>query len=391
MPTPSLIGADQVNTELGVAFNTPLAASDARVNRVAANFIESWYTITGSTITVTVPVGATHITAYIWGGGGGAFRSGTTRSTGGGGSFIYARIPLNGATTFTYLIGAGGISPSGSGGVTRLTVNGIQYTAGGGTGGTLTTSGVGGTVTYPGGEGNVLAAQNGFNGQRTIGNITSLVGGDAGGQDYGGGKAVGAPSGPIGVPGAGGSVSFNVAGAGWRGEIRIIYEKPPLRWDQLRWGINFPGRLLSRFNADTTNSPQYNTSPNIEISDNNASFGFGFVVSASASIAFNTNGILSYNAGASTFTRTWLTSGTNSQYTANFALETGTLAAGSSQTNIDLLLSTNRSWSVSATTSTSPPSNVGSTVTGTLIIKDNTGVELLRRRIVLSASASLSN
>jgi hypothetical protein len=388
MPTPSSIGADQVNTEMGVGSSTLLEASNTWVNRVAANYIEDAFVTTGSTITVTVPLGTTHITVYMWGAGGGSFRSGTTRSTGGGGAFLYARIPLNGATTFTCLIGIGGVSGAAGGGLTRLTVNGIVYTVSGGASASSLLSGVGGTtITYPGGESYVIATQSGFNGQRVIGGSSTLAGGNAGGQDYGGGKSLDGNT----IPGAGAAVVSNVARAGARGEIKVLFERPPLRWDQLRWGINFPGRLLTRFNTDTTNSPQYGTSPSIQISHTSTSFGSGFTVTALASVVLNAAGTLNYNAGASSFTRTWLTSGTNAEYTARFNLDTGTLAAGSSATNTDLLLSTNRSWSVSATTSTSPPSDVSSIATGTLIIKDNTGVELIRRRLVLSSAASLTS
>jgi hypothetical protein len=110
MPTPSLIGADQVNTEMGVGSTTLLQASNTWVNRVASIQNEATYTVTGVTTTVTVPVGTTHIVTFIWGGGGGSSLTGPgTQVSTGGGAFIYARIPLNGATTFTYLVGAGGL------------------------------------------------------------------------------------------------------------------------------------------------------------------------------------------------------------------------------------------------------------------------------------------
>jgi hypothetical protein len=388
---PSTTSTSQINEELGLVSTTTLLASDTKVKRIAGNLIEDTYVVTGSTVTVTVPTGTTNIRVYMWGGGGGSFRSGTARATGGGGAFIYALIPLNGATTFTYVVGAGGANPSGQGGFSRLTVNGISYTAGGATGGTSLAAGTAGSVSYPGGEANVIFAQNGFNGFRTIGGATSLDGGNAGGQAYGGGQ--GSLNFTNRIPGAGAFVSTNVTYPGARGEIRIVFEKSSLlSWSQLRYGLNFPARKvytnsLPFVPITSINTQPYDTDSKISLTDDHGVVGAASDT-ATVSISINSAGQLSYfTLNGPTFTRTWLTAGagTAAEYTANLIIHSGTLSAGSSATSSELVLSTNRLWILTVTTT----SVATAVVYATLIIKRNS-VEIMRRNVYMYVGAQVN-
>lgn len=395
MTTPSQVSASQVNPQISTAANPVSSTALMRTSNNWIGKVASTSSYLGSaqfnsgTATVTVPSGTLYLDVMIWGGGGGSFRSGTTRSTGGGGAFIYARIPLNGATTFTYVVGAGGTAPSGSGELSRITVNGIQYTAGGGTGGTSTAFGAAGTLSYTGGEAYVIYGQEGFNGFRVIGGAASLAGGNAGGQDYGGGTST---TGGANIPGAGAPVIDSVAQAGARGEIYVKYEyEPAVSWSKFRWGINFPGWAVG--DVFTLTPPEYIDSyyPT-RIYQSRSSFlendqGYAYIytlarnVFANSSFTVFANGQLQYLAsgsGVTDFRRTWLTSGASSDYTIRYNVSSGTLAASSLASSTDYVVSQNRTWSALSS------GNVGNFVLGELIIKRSSdGAELFRRQIYL--------
>lgn len=168
----------------------------------------------------------------------------------------------------------------------------------------------------------------------------------------------------------------NVAAAGLSGEYGF---------SDLRWGINFPGRYVEADNAFNLNRIQYRSTSAITISAINAAPGGR---SANATISIESGGTIKYQAvsvGTNTFSRTWLTSGVNSDYTANLHLTSGSITTGST-TNTDLALSTTRTWTVRSV-ALGAGSEDSDSATGVLIIKSG-GVELFRRSFFLETFAA---
>lgn len=157
----------------------------------------------------------------------------------------------------------------------------------------------------------------------------------------------------------------------------------------LRWGINFPGRQVSVSNATAINGIRYNSGPGITISSRSTGTGARF---ANSILSITAAGTIRYAAdnlivvGGSSFTRTWLTSGASSDYTANLSIIFGSLTGGNT-TGTDLSLSQTRTWFVRASVAASgTPLFVDRSASGRLIIKSE-GIVLIDRPISFSAYA----
>ena len=113
---------------------------------------------TPGTHSFTVPKGVSKLTAYIFGAGGGGGGCSTNEYYGGGGggagAFMLASIDVTQDEVLSLTVGAGGFGPAGAnngqpGGMSGITIRGLQYQAGGGGGGTYAS----GTGSYPWGNG----------------------------------------------------------------------------------------------------------------------------------------------------------------------------------------------------------------------------------------------
>ncbi|PJO43928.1 glycine-rich domain-containing protein [Lysinibacillus xylanilyticus] len=113
---------------------------------------------TPGTHSFTVPKGVSKLTAYIFGAGGGGGGCSTDVYYGGGGggagAFMLASIDVKPDDVLSLVVGAGGFGPSGAnngqpGGMSGITIAGLQYQAGGGGGGTYAS----GNGSYPWGNG----------------------------------------------------------------------------------------------------------------------------------------------------------------------------------------------------------------------------------------------
>lgn len=161
-----------------------------------------------------------------------------------------------------------------------------------------------------------------------------------------------------------------------------------INFGKLRWGINFPGRRVTQ----TSNSVYYSTANTANLTSFSQLIAPTGTSNANVVIDINSDGILKYISStlyssgltAHIFNRTWLTSGTNADYTANMVLSTGSFDATSAATSTDLALSSNRRWRKSITR----PSGGTSTATcsGVLIVK-NDGVEIFRRPWIITVTA----
>jgi len=175
-----------------------------------------------------------------------------------------------------------------------------------------------------------------------------------------------------------------------------------LNYGRLRWGINFPGiqpdPAAGGFGYSDANTP-YRLANSANILYSVIAVQSTGSVTANARIQINSNGILKYIIGSATSgnpgggtadirTRTWLTSGTNSDYTANLVITTGSFDAGSSASNTDLLLSTTRNWTVTVVRAS--PGASSQLCSGVMIIK-NDGVEIFRRPWRISVSATFAS
>lgn len=168
----------------------------------------------------------------------------------------------------------------------------------------------------------------------------------------------------------------NVAAAGLSGEYGF---------SDLRWGINFPGRRVVASTTSGFNEIRYRTNSLIVV---DAEYILaGAARAANATIRINNSGTIQYQAVGgvtNTFTRTWLTSGVNSDYTANLHLSTGAITSGNT-TSVDHPLSGNLSWTVRSVALTSGSIDEDS-ASGALIIKSG-GVEIFRRSFLLDTYA----
>lgn len=124
-----------------------------------------------------------------------------------------------------------------------------------------------------------------------------------------------------------------------------------INFGKLRWGINFPGGYQASIFDSSVNSysKTYNTTANLTLYAQDFAVG---AASANASISLNTNGVLVLTTTTGTGITynhhvTWLTSGANTDYTANLYVSSGSIAApAGSSVNTDLGLGTTREWSV---------------------------------------------
>lgn len=343
MPNPSSANTRQVNDELGVANTTQIKMSNNWVQNVASiTEVVTTNTYDSGSGSVTAPSDAIAAKIYVWGGGGGGV-SFSPGSGGGGGGFALKYISVTGgSTSISYNVGAGG-AVAGSGGTSNATVGGTVYNATGGAGATIVGPGAGGTGTN--GDINETGSTGGTG-------SNPVTGGNAGGTAYGGGFGVIGATGQ--APGAGGGTSFvNSGQAGAAGRVKIEWIKENVtNFGKLRWGINFPGGSQASIFDSSVNSysKTYNTTANLTVYAQD--FGVNFA-SANACLTLNSNGVLILTTTTNSGTTynhhvTWLTSGVNTDYTANLYVSSGSIAApGGSDANTDLGLGTTRQWFVS--------------------------------------------
>lgn len=171
-----------------------------------------------------------------------------------------------------------------------------------------------------------------------------------------------------------------------------------IKMGDCRWGINFPGGYLYN-NRQTTQSftKTYDTDNILQINsyDQLALYTGGDIVQAAAYFELFSNGVMRLigfdSQGGNYYVHiTWLTSGLNSDYTANLNVISGAVTAGSSAINSDLALSTNRSWTVGTNQllGSGGDQDETQTVTANLIIK-SAGTTLIIRPVTLYAQATL--
>jgi len=163
-----------------------------------------------------------------------------------------------------------------------------------------------------------------------------------------------------------------------------------------RWGINFPGGTLS---DDFDYAPNYEATSQLFLtaSDFLTFYGSSDDVQGFTGLYLYSNGVMKLEAGttaalARSYHRTWLTSGSNTDYTARVDLDAGSdpASTGSSATGEDLGLDTNRVWygATDVYFGSGGDISVMTTVYGNLIIK-SAGTTLIRRPIYFVAEARL--
>ncbi len=161
---------------------------------------------TAGTYTFTVPAGVTSITVQAWGGGGGARGDGTSnRGAGGGGAYASSTLNVTQGTTYTVVVGAGGVATGNPGQSGQATVFGNNLVvADGGSGGT-NSGGPGGTVAasigttrYAGGAGGSRGGTTGVGG-----------GGGGGGSAFSTGNGNNGANGGLTLGGNGGTGAGN--------------------------------------------------------------------------------------------------------------------------------------------------------------------------------------
>jgi hypothetical protein len=109
---------------------------------------------------LTVPAGVGHLLVEAWGGGGsGALGAAPPFGSGGGGAYVRAFVPVTPGSALTLIVGSGGdLAASPNGTATTIQKDLVPVlTAGGGTGGTIATFGIGGVGTVAAG---VVVIQN---------------------------------------------------------------------------------------------------------------------------------------------------------------------------------------------------------------------------------------
>ncbi|GHB67284.1 DUF11 domain-containing protein [Persicitalea jodogahamensis] len=204
---------------------------------------------TAGTYTFTVPIGVNSITVQAWGGGGGARGDGTSnRGAGGGGAYASSTLSVTQGTTFTVVVGAGGVATGNPGQSGQASVFGNnQVVADGGSGGT-NSGGAGGTVAGSigttrfaggaggnrggttgvggggGGGGSAFSTGNGNNGAN--GGLTQGGSGGTGAGNGGNGGSAAQPGSDGVVPGGGGGGRGSQGGSsgmGADGRIVVTY------------------------------------------------------------------------------------------------------------------------------------------------------------------------
>ena len=154
-----------------------------------------------------------------------------------------------------------------------------------------------------------------------------------------------------------------------------------------RWGINWRGGSATGFAF----SKQYDTTSALNAYATDFVFSPATATSACALILFASGTMrvrITQGGVSTTWDSTWLTSGVNSNYTAQLTVSSGAWTSGT--TGTDLNLNTDRTWEIVTTRTTNGFSS--STVAGNIIIKDTDGFwgTLLTRPYSFTADAERS-
>jgi hypothetical protein len=165
-----------------------------------------------------------------------------------------------------------------------------------------------------------------------------------------------------------------------------------ISYGDCRWGINFPGGEQFADNLTPANSynKTYSTSPNLDLSGYDISLTTAV---ANTSLKIGSDGTLTIESTAGATYNiaqfTWLTSGSNSDYTANLYVNSDTTLNPNypSTTNVDHSLSETRQWRILAASGGGDAQGYANC---DLIIKSG-GTELFRRRITMFVLASVPN
>lgn len=176
---------------------------------------------TAGTYSWTCPPGVHAVRVECYGGGGGGGGTGINQGGGGGGGGAFAArnaVPVTPGTTYTVVVGAGGVRDSHNGGSSTFTGDsGVQVIAVGGTGGVADALGAGGSAAsstgdtglkFSGGAGGAGVNGPGQSGGGGGASGNKLATGAAGGASIGGGS----PTGPAGGTGANGGGSGGSGG-----------------------------------------------------------------------------------------------------------------------------------------------------------------------------------
>jgi hypothetical protein len=162
---------------------------------------------------------------------------------------------------------------------------------------------------------------------------------------------------------------------------------------KMRWGINFPGGTISNTLGYNVNV-QYGLDSTLYLDGQDilTVYDSSSTVQGSTGITLFSNGVMQIAAGdaqnpQTTYHRTWLTSGVNSDYTAQLRVDSGAITSGTA--NTDLSLSTNRQWIVAtnALFGSGGDQQDLRTASGNLIIKS--GSTLIERPFSMYAFAVL--
>jgi hypothetical protein len=248
------------------------------------------------------PFGVTTVTVECWGGGGAGGQRTSNGGGGGGGGGEYAKETLTvvPGTTYSYTVGAAGVSgaAAGNGGDSSFNTTSVVAHGGGGVAQNVLTGGTGGTGStntthFNGGAGFTSAGTTGgggggSGGTSAVGNTaTSATGATAvtGGGPGGAGATTGNTNGsaPASGPGGGGggadrsSSGTRVGGSGAAGSTTITYATPPtppMSWltdtfatqDTVKWtfvGATVTGGQVSITPAGSSGKINSNTKNNL--------------------------------------------------------------------------------------------------------------------------------
>lgn len=382
MPNPSQVSAQNVNSELGASATTQLSFANVAVQNLTGR--PNTYSVITTAVfssagsgSNTAPTNATGAFVHVWGGGGGP-----NELRGGGGSGYSQKFVkvIGGSTVISYNVGAGGAAVNGGTGGTggtsdaQISGNSTSWSATGGQGAPRAVNALGGSGS--GGDIN----------EDSAGGATTSTGGQAGGDvsvSEGGGLFSGGAANPYG----GGAAPIGVGGgSGADGAVKIVWiDQSDTKMGKMRWGINFPGgsqRVINTEGTENTNTftKTYQSNKNLSLYAQHFAQGS---TSGNVFLKLDSNGVLtmSSTAGTSTNVRsiTWLTSGTNSNYTANLVLYSGT-GVGGSATNTDLTLNATRTWYIDG--ATSGEQSLSGYANCELIIKDAGGTLITRPVII---------
>jgi hypothetical protein len=156
-----------------------------------------------------------------------------------------------------------------------------------------------------------------------------------------------------------------------------------ISYGDCRWGINFRGGSATLLSFDK----DYATTNEL------SAFAFDaelapYFAQASCELTFYANGqmrvVVSEAAFASSYNSTWLTSGSAGDYTVQVTVSSGSWDTGT--TGSDLAMNSNRSWSMSVSTS---GSYTAQDATGNIIIKDGGGTLITRPYYFLAAAEAI--